>query len=220
MRRLFDQYAARYDAALTEHLAYRGPAILRDAVETAMRETGRPMRFGSVLDLGCGTGLGGAAFRPVRRLAGRRRSVAGDDRAGGDQGSLRSSRHRRPHRILSPMRAADRRTISSRHRRRCLRLCERSCADRGRHRANPRARTGCWRSRSRPIPATASKLLPTLRYAHGEDLPACRARRKPASRLRHLAEASVRSEKGVPVDSLVVVAQPSTAMRAPASSAR
>jgi predicted TPR repeat methyltransferase len=63
VRRLFDQYAGRYDAALTEHLRYRGPAILRDAVETAMRKAGRPMRFAAMLDLGCGTGLGGAAFR-------------------------------------------------------------------------------------------------------------------------------------------------------------
>src|ERR1700732_2473857 len=64
VRRLFDQTAARYDAALTEHLNYRGPAILREAVEAAMRAAGRPMRFGTMLDLGCGTGLAGAAFRP------------------------------------------------------------------------------------------------------------------------------------------------------------
>ena len=36
IRRLFDQYAGRYDAALTEHLNYRGPAILRGIVEAAM----------------------------------------------------------------------------------------------------------------------------------------------------------------------------------------
>src|SRR5580698_312303 len=46
VRRLFDQYAARYDAALTKHLGYRGPAVLRDAVEAEMRAAGRPMRFG------------------------------------------------------------------------------------------------------------------------------------------------------------------------------
>jgi predicted TPR repeat methyltransferase len=63
VRRLFDQYAGRYDTALTEHLRYRGPAILRDAVEAAMREAGRPMRFAAMLDLGSGTGLGGTAFR-------------------------------------------------------------------------------------------------------------------------------------------------------------
>ena len=65
VRRLFDQYAGRYDVALTERLAYRGPALLREAVEAAMTAAGRPLRFGSVLDLGCGTGLAGAAFRPL-----------------------------------------------------------------------------------------------------------------------------------------------------------
>jgi len=35
---------------------YRGPALLHDAVETVTRAAGRKMRFGSMLDLGCGTG--------------------------------------------------------------------------------------------------------------------------------------------------------------------
>ncbi len=71
LRRLFDQYAGRYDAALTEHLHYRGPALLRDAVEAAMRAARRPMHFAAMLDLGCGTGLAGAVFRPVvARLVG------------------------------------------------------------------------------------------------------------------------------------------------------
>jgi len=36
-----------------------------------MQAAKRPVRFGSMLDLGCGTGLGGAAFRPfVDRLVG------------------------------------------------------------------------------------------------------------------------------------------------------
>ena len=62
VRRLFDQYAARYDAALTEHLHYRGPALLAEAVKGALGRL--PMRFGSLLDLGCGTGLAGSVFRP------------------------------------------------------------------------------------------------------------------------------------------------------------
>jgi len=65
VRRLFDQYAERYDAALTERLSYRGPAILREAVEAVMEAAHRPVRFGAMLDLGCGTGLGGGAFRSV-----------------------------------------------------------------------------------------------------------------------------------------------------------
>jgi predicted TPR repeat methyltransferase len=64
VRRLFDQYAGRYDAALTERLGYRGPAILCDAVQAATRAAGHSMHFPSALDLGCGTGLAGAAFRP------------------------------------------------------------------------------------------------------------------------------------------------------------
>ena len=36
-----------------------------------MRTAGRPLHFGAVLDLGCGTGLGGAAFRSIAdRLVG------------------------------------------------------------------------------------------------------------------------------------------------------
>lgn len=71
VRRLFDQYAGRYDAALTEHLHYRGPAFLRDAVKSALEALGRPMRFESLLDLGCGTGLVGQVFRPfAARLVG------------------------------------------------------------------------------------------------------------------------------------------------------
>jgi predicted TPR repeat methyltransferase len=59
VRTLFDGYAPRFDQALTEGLGYRGPELLLRAVEAC----GRRMKFGSVLDLGCGTGLGGAAFR-------------------------------------------------------------------------------------------------------------------------------------------------------------
>ena len=55
------------------------------------------------------------------------------------------------------------------------------------------------------------KLLPTLRYAHGEGY--VRSVLGDAGLVpAHLAKAAVRSEKGVPVDSLVVVAQASTTM--------
>jgi predicted TPR repeat methyltransferase len=71
VRTLFDQYADRFDAALTQGLAYRGPAILRDAVEKVCAAVERPMRFAEMLDLGCGTGLAGAAFRPyIGRMVG------------------------------------------------------------------------------------------------------------------------------------------------------
>jgi predicted TPR repeat methyltransferase len=61
VRRLFDQQAERFDETLVERLDYRGPAILLDAVR---KVAGMQLRIGSMLDLGCGTGLAGAAFRP------------------------------------------------------------------------------------------------------------------------------------------------------------
>jgi predicted TPR repeat methyltransferase len=63
VRALFDQYAPRFDQSLAR-LDYRGPALLLAAVEAACRAEQRKMRFGSLLDLGCGTGLAGVAFRP------------------------------------------------------------------------------------------------------------------------------------------------------------
>jgi predicted TPR repeat methyltransferase len=61
VRRLFDQHAPEFDEALVERLDYCGPELLLGAVRAV---AGPTPRFGSVLDLGCGTGLGGAAFRP------------------------------------------------------------------------------------------------------------------------------------------------------------
>ena len=63
LRTLFDQYAPAFDAALVQGLGYRAPALLRACVERECAKFGRPLRFGSMLDLGCGTGLAGFAFR-------------------------------------------------------------------------------------------------------------------------------------------------------------
>jgi predicted TPR repeat methyltransferase len=62
VRALFDGYAPGFDKALTEGLNYRAPELLFDAVQ--MAHTGGRMKFGSVLDLGCGTGLAALPFRP------------------------------------------------------------------------------------------------------------------------------------------------------------
>jgi predicted TPR repeat methyltransferase len=59
---LFDQYADRFDHALVDGLAYRGPALLRAAIERASPPS---RRFAHMLDLGCGTGLAGEAFRDM-----------------------------------------------------------------------------------------------------------------------------------------------------------
>ncbi|MFL6947038.1 MAG: class I SAM-dependent DNA methyltransferase [Xanthobacteraceae bacterium] len=61
VRRLFDQHAPDFDVAMRERLEYRGPELLLEAVRAA---AGEGMRFGTMLDLGCGSGLSGAAFRP------------------------------------------------------------------------------------------------------------------------------------------------------------
>ena len=60
IRTLFDQYAARFDSELRDALHYRGPALLRAAIEEVF---GADRRFVRALDLGCGTGLMGEAIR-------------------------------------------------------------------------------------------------------------------------------------------------------------
>jgi predicted TPR repeat methyltransferase len=69
IRALFDGYAPDFDDALTGGLRYRAPDMLLYAAARA--GGGEAMRFADVLDLGCGTGLAGAAFRPFcERLVG------------------------------------------------------------------------------------------------------------------------------------------------------
>jgi predicted TPR repeat methyltransferase len=58
VRGLFEQYAGSFDAHLLEKLSYRAPGLLAEAVAGLGRE-----RFAHAIDLGCGTGLCGAAFR-------------------------------------------------------------------------------------------------------------------------------------------------------------
>ena len=215
VRRLFDQYAARYEASLTEHLDYRGPALLRAAVESMMQAARRPMRFGSMLDLGCGTGLGGAAFRPfVDWLVGvdlspamiaqattkglYDRLVAADIAVCLADEAVDEAKY---HLVLAadvfvylndlaPIIAAVARVV---------------------------APSGIFAFTVETHAGSGVKLLPTLRYAHGEAY--VRAALADASlAVAHLAAASVRHEKGVPVDSLVVVAQASTETQPAASS--
>ena len=215
VRRLFDQYAARYDTALTERLAYRGPVLLREAIEKTMQTAQRQLHFGSMLDLGCGTGLGGAAFRAVvDRLVGVDLSPAMVAQAAAKD-------------LYNRLITADLMSVLSD-----------GTADAEKFDLVIAADVFVYVSNLAPIMAGVTrvlsagglfaftvethsddgvKLLPTLRYAHGEPY----VRRvlaevglAPAS----IAKAAVRSEKGVPVDSLVVVAQPSTAVQLPASS--
>lgn len=208
VRRLFDQYAQRYDSALLEHLRYRAPALLRGAVEQVMHGAERPMRFAAMLDLGCGTGLAGAAFRPlVDRLVGIDLSPAMIARAEAKK-------------IYDRLEAAD-----------IAHALDQEAAHGTAYQLVLAADVFVYLNDLAPIAARVArvlapdgvfaftvethggdgvKLLPTLRYAHGEAY-VRGVLRNAALTVAQLERKSVRSEKGVPVDSLIVVAQPSTA---------
>jgi predicted TPR repeat methyltransferase len=206
VRRLFDQYAARYDTSLTENLAYRGPAVLREAVERVTSAARRPLRFESVLDLGCGTGLAGAAFRPAcGRLIGVDLSEAMVAKAAAKK-------------LYDRLETAD-----------LVDFLQQETRGETRYNLVIAADVFVYVNELSPIFAAVArlsaagglfaftteshagggvKLLPTLRYAYAEAH--LRALLGAAGfSVPHLAETSVRSEKGRPVESLVVVAQKS-----------
>ena len=123
------------------------------------------VRLGSVLDLGCGTGLGGAAFRPHCDWLVGRRHFAGHGRAGARQrGSMIvwSSPS-----CWNSCARRSRRAAPSRARGRCLCLLQRSCADRWPLLPACWRRAGCSPSPSRPMTSAGVRLRETLRYAHG-----------------------------------------------------
>ncbi len=60
VRHLFDQFAPDYDSRMLAHLHYRAPAILRELAAMLGLAAHAPY---VMLDLGCGTGLMGAAVR-------------------------------------------------------------------------------------------------------------------------------------------------------------
>ncbi len=215
VKRLFDQYAARYDTALTERLAYRGPALLRQAVEAAMRASHRPFRFDSMLDLGCGTGLAGTAFRPVAdRLAGVDLSPAMIAQA--------AAKHIYDRLYTSDLTVFLRDEISSASSYDAVLAADvfvyvNELAPIMAGVTRVLASDGLFAFTVETHSGDGVRLLPTLRYAHGEPYirrTLSEAGLAPVS----ITKAAVRSEKGVPVDSLVVIAQPSTAERPPASS--
>ena len=203
VRHLFDQYAGRYDTALTEHLRYRGPAILLEAVQHVMRSLGCPPQFGEVLDLGCGTGLAGAVFRSLAgRLVGVDLSPAMIAKAGAkgvydethvakieDFVGAAAALHARYDLVL----AAD------------VFVYVGDLAPIFAGIGKILATGGLLAFTVETHSGDGVKLLPTLRFAHGEShlRELLRAR---GLAVQHLAKTSVRSEKGVPVDGLVVVA--------------
>ncbi len=168
-----------------------------------MRAAATPMRIGSMLDLGCGTGLGGAAFRPiVDRLVGVDLSPAMIEqaRAKGLYDRLvtadlaaflaaEAANAAKYHFVLAadvfvyvsdlvPIVAATARVL---------------------------APDGLFAFTVETHSGEGVKLQPTLRYAHGAAYIRAALADAGLTALR-LSETSVRSEKGEPVPGLVVVA--------------
>jgi predicted TPR repeat methyltransferase len=68
VRETYDHYAPTFEQELVGALRYQGPALLHQAVLSAL---GAEAGGFDILDGGCGTGLCGKVFRPMaRRLAG------------------------------------------------------------------------------------------------------------------------------------------------------
>jgi len=201
VRHLFDQYAGRYDTALTEHLRYRGPAILLEAVQQVMRGLGHPPQFGDVLDLGCGTGLAGEVFRPFAgRLIGVDLSPAmiakADEKGIYDEthiAKIEDFLNAAEHAHYDLVLAAD------------IFVYVGDLAPIFAPLAKILAPGGLLAFTVETHSGDDTKLLPTLRFAHGEAY-VRGALAASGLTVLHLARTSVRSEKGVPVDGLVVVA--------------
>lgn len=60
VRKLFDDYAERFDSHLVGELSYQGPELIHVAVKEVLGSTDKRM---DILDLGCGTGLCAPLFR-------------------------------------------------------------------------------------------------------------------------------------------------------------
>jgi predicted TPR repeat methyltransferase len=200
VRRLFDQHAPDFDTAMLERLDYRGPQLLLDAVQGVAT----PLRFGSMLDLGCGTGLGGAAFRPwVDWLVGVDISPA----------MIEQARHKG---LYDRLVAQD-----------LVGFLGDEAANRAEYHLVLAADVFVYVSDLVPVVAAAASVLAsgsllaftvethagagvhlgaTLRYAHG----AAYVRDAIAAAglsVVHIAEASTRTEKGVPVPGLLAIAR-------------
>lgn len=61
VKELFDDYAERFDQSLVDKLEYKTPTMLQEALQEHLQDN---FQFNKALDLGCGTGLSGKAFRP------------------------------------------------------------------------------------------------------------------------------------------------------------
>jgi len=198
VRRLFDQHATGFDEALVERLDYRGPQIIKATLEAL---ADGPLQFGSVLDLGCGTGLGGAAFR---ELCDR---LVGVDVSGGmiEQAEAKAVYDKLVVAELSDYLAA---SAGARHDLVIAADVFVYCRDLGPIAsavAGVLARGGLFAFTVENLDGTGVVLRESLRYAHSSDH--VRAAIAAAGmELKCVDSVSTRTERGEPVDGLVVVA--------------
>lgn len=196
VKRLFDQHAPDFDEALVGRLNYRGPELLLDAVRKVAGD-----KLGAMLDLGCGTGLAGVAFRPyVDRLVGMDISP----------GMIEQARAKN---VYDELAAAD--LLEFLH-----------ANDEAKYDLVLAADVFVYCSDLAPIAAASTRVMKpgalfaftvethpgsdsllqgTLRYAHGEDHVRT-AIDGAGFKLSQLAPVSTRTEKGAPVPGLLVIA--------------
>jgi predicted TPR repeat methyltransferase len=201
VRRLFDQHAPDFDRSLLERLEYRGPELLRDAVQSVCQVLARPMAFSNVLDLGCGTGLAGEAFRPfAAHLTGLDLSPGMIEQARGkgvydrlEAAELVQFLRGEPAKSFDLVLAADV----------FVYVADLAPALSGiAHVLTPE---GMLAFTVETHDGDSVRLAPTLRYAHGGDYVRTELAAAGLKPLR-MSETSVRTEKGVPVPSLLVIA--------------
>ena len=198
VRRLFDQHAPDFDTALVERLEYRGPELLLEAVRTTK---GLPLRLGSVLDLGCGTGLGGVAFRD---LCGR---LIGVDVSGG---MIEQAQAKAVYDELVVAELSDYLEASAGARHDVVIAADvfvycRDLAPIASTVAGVLAPGGLFAFTVESLDGTGVVLRESLRYAHSSDH--VRAAIAAAGmELKCIDSVSTRTERGEPVDGLVVVA--------------
>jgi predicted TPR repeat methyltransferase len=201
-----------YHGARLQLARLGGPIILHDAIERVVKASGRSFHFETVLDLGCGTGLAGAAFRQASG------QLTGVDLA---EAMVAKAAAKNIYDRLVSADLAD--------------FLEQEARGTTRYDLVIAADVFVYVNDLSPIFLAAARvtkpdalfaftaethtgsgvtLLPTLRYAHAG--PHLRALLGAAGfSVADLAETSVRSEKGRPVESLVVVAQKPGEPRAP-----
>jgi predicted TPR repeat methyltransferase len=199
VRRLFDQHAPDFDQALVERLDYHGPQLLLEAVRA---HSATPLRFGSVLDLGCGTGLAGVAFRPYCD------HLVGVDISSGmvDQARAKGLYDRLAAGELVEFLAAEK---SAQHHLALAADVFVYCSDLAPiAKAAVRVLTsgGLFAFTVETHDGHGVQLQGTLRYAHGVDHVRA-AVEATGLEILQLTEASTRTEKGAPVPGLLAVAR-------------